>query len=328
MSVICPSWWHNAGMAKTGGPREVERRIYFYRADAGADTSGAPVPLDLSQVLQKVQETPFTAGSARYWDQRGGDAIGLWTAPSSSHDRFVLAAVRRSNLPQSELNGTLTALPLGAGAGLHEPIHIRVFPDNIFGIEFNFYGPRPSRLPLYLRHVVSSSPDFTLEALLRQDTQDQLSHQRELRLLDLQVRPSYAAQIRQAHKGLGNALEEMGKASKAQIVGLTLRPEPHGRTSLGSKMLKGVKKLAKLNDLPENVLKFKAKGVNDLTGRVETINLLEDQLVSTRKVVTLGPKSRAVDPDAAFGAIDMAYDELRPQLLVAAGISVASPHGT
>lgn len=315
-------------MPKTGGPRTVERRIYFYRADAGADISGTPVPIDLTRVLQEVDQTPFAAESNRYWAQRGGDAIGLWTSNTGdAHDRFVLAAVRRSNLPQSELNGILADLPLGAGAGLHEPIHIRVFPDNIFGIEFNFYGPRPSRLPLYLRHVVSSAPQFTLEALLRQDAQDQLEDQRELRLLDLHVRPAYAAQVATANKKLGRAVSELGRASRAEVVGVTLKPEPNGRTALGPKLLKGVKKLTTLPNLTENVLKFKAKGVNDLTGRVDTINLLEDQLVSTRKIVTLGPNSRAVDPVAAYDAIEQSYDELKPQLLQAAGISVAMADG-
>lgn len=312
-------------MPKTGGPRTVERRIYFYRADSGADVGGTPNPLDLSRVLQEVDQTPFDTDSRRYWDQRGGDAIGLWTSPSATtHDRFVLAAVRRTNLPQSELNGVLADLPLGVGAGLHEPIHIRVFPDNIFGIEFNFYGPRPSRLPLYLRHVVPAAPQFTLEALLRRDAQDQLEHQRELRLLDLHVRPAYAAQVGTASKKLGKAITELGQASRAEVVGVTLKPEPNGRTSLGPKLLRNVKRITRLPDLPENVLRFKAKGLSDVTGRVETINLLEDQLVSTRKIVTLGPNSRAVDAVAAYDAIEQSYDELKPQLLQAAGISVAS----
>lgn len=308
-------------MTKSGTPRLIERRIYFYRADAGADAGGAPIPLDLTSTLQAVESVPFSSSSKRYWPQRGGDAIGLWTS-GQVYDRFVLAAVRRSSLPQSELNGTLADLNLGAGAGLHEPSHVRVYPDNLFGIEFNFYGPRPSRLPLYLKHVVPGAPDFVLESLLRHDAQDQLEHHNEMRLLELHIRPSYSSQVAEADESLGAAFKALGKVSKAEVLGLTLRPEPNKRSSLGKKALKAARKLARKQDLVENVIKFKAKGVNDLTGRVETINLLEDQLVSRKKIVTLGSNSRAVSSAAAFEAIDQAYEELKPQLLAAAGVTV------
>ncbi|WP_395406050.1 hypothetical protein ACHMXB_22840 (plasmid) [Arthrobacter sp. UC242_113] len=316
-------------MGKAGEPRQVERKIYFYRADAGSDAGGAPVGLDLADTLQKVEAVPFAADSKRYWLQRGGDAIGLWM-PSSSHtyDRFVLAAVRRSSFPQSELNGTLADLDLGAGAGLHEPIHVRLYPDNLVGIEFNFHGPRPSRLPLYLQHVIPGAPKFMLEALLRKDAEDQLLHQSEMRLLDLHLRPSYIAEVRKASKSLGEAFEAMTKVSKAEVIGITLRPEPNKRTPLGNRVLKGTRKLAGRSDLSENVVKFKAKGINDLTGKVETINLLDDQLVSHKKIVTLGPNSRAVDSTAAFDAIDAAYETLKPQLLEASGISAAQDDGS
>jgi hypothetical protein len=304
-------------------PHEIERKIHFYRADAGADDSGAPVALDLEAIVAAVEQVPFGPESKRYWQQRGGDAIGLWTDSAGNLDRFSLAAVRRSSLPQSELNGTLAALNLGAGAGLHEPIHIRVFQNNIVGVEFNFYGPRPSRLPLYLRHVVSSSPKFVLEALLNQDAQEKLSHYSELRMLEFYVRPSYAQEVREASKSFGKAIAALSETSKADVLGLILRPEPNQRHSLGGKALRAVQKLAGRSDLAENVLRFKAKGVNDQTGRVEVVDVLDDQLVSKQRIITVGATSRAVDPVAAYEAIGSAYQELRPQLLVAAGISIA-----
>lgn len=288
-----------------------------------------PVKLDLTNTLQKVSNVPFAANSRRYWPQRGGDAIGLWDVlTATAHDRFILVAVRRSSLPQSEHNGNLADLNLGVGAGLHEPIHVKLFPDNLFGIEFNFYGPRPSRIPLYMKHVIPDSQDFVLEALLRKDAQDQLQHQSEMRLLDLHLRPSYVTQVQEASKSLGEAFDAMRKLSKAEVLGLTLRPEPNKRSILGEGILKAARRLARRDDLSENVMKFKAKGLNELTGRVEMVNLLEDQLVSHTNIVTLGPRSRAVDSSAASDAIDAAFDKLRPELLVAAGISSSASDGS
>ncbi|ALE91160.1 hypothetical protein AOC05_00270 [Arthrobacter alpinus] len=127
--------------------------------------------------------------------------------------------------------------------------------------------------------------------------------------------------MKKAGKSLGQAFDALEKVSNAQILGLTLHPEPHKRSSLGTKTLNVVRKLSRANNIAQNVTTFKVKAVNPLTDKVETINLLEDKLVSSQKVVTVGPNSRAVDSISAFAAIDSAYAALKSELLVAAGIS-------
>ena len=305
-----------------GKKRSVTRSIHFFRMDAGADASGKPVKIDLAAAVEEVSKLPFGPTSRRYWTQPSGDAIGLWVPSVTAYDRFSLATIRRSSLPQSELNGTLSDLNLGAGAGLHEPVHMKVLPNNILGVEFNFYGPRPSRLPMYLEHAIASKNGFELEALLRQDAAAQLKNHSEIRVLDLYIRPSYVASVEEANKGLGKAFRAIEAASKAEVIGLTLRPEPYKRTALGAKMLKGVKRLAKRKDLNENVSTFKVKGFNQVEDRSELLDLLQDQLVAKKQILTLGDRSRAIDPGSAFDAIDEAYDELESQIEAAAGIGV------
>ena len=196
-----------------------------------------------------------------------------------------------------------------------------MFEHNLIGVESNFYGPRISRLAPYLTQALGAdAPRFTTEALLRQDSADRLNHFEELRVVELFLRPAYIEQVERASKSLGSAFSALDQLSKAEVLGLTLRPEPNQRTPLGSKILKGIKKVAGRSDMPENVYRFKAKGVND-AGRIEPIDLLEDQLVTRRKIVTMGARSRAVDPDATFDAIEEAYSELEPELVKAAGLS-------
>ncbi|MDF2506232.1 MAG: hypothetical protein K0Q52_91 [Microbacterium sp.] len=299
--------------------KQIERRIYFFRLDAGSNGDGTAKPVDLGPALEAIDDLPFTSESRRYWGQKGGDDIALWT--HGKGDRFSLAAVRRANLPRSESGGTLTDLALGAAAGLHEPIHVRIYGHNLLGVESNFYGPRISRLAPYLQHALGErAPQFAAEALLRQDSAERLNHVDELRVVELYLRPSYIDQVHRASKSLGNAFEAMNGLSKAEVLGLTLRPEPNQRTPLGSKILKGIKKVAGRADMPDNVHRFKAKGVTE-SGRVEAIDLLEDQLVTKRKIVTMGARSRAVDPQATFDAIDEAYGELESELIRATGLS-------
>jgi hypothetical protein len=313
--------WHAPPMPSAPGTRTVDRRIYFYRLDAGIDASGTPLPLNLSPTIEAVAAVPFEVDSPRYWIQSDGDAIALWpNTPTRSFSEFSLAAIRRSALPQSELNGNLSDLPLARGAGLHEPIHIKIFDNNIMGVEFNFYGPRPSRLPQYLQHVISGSPHFAIQPLLRQDVAEQLERHEELRVLKLFVRRSYVDDLASASESLSDAFSSIKSLSQAKVLGLTLKPEPNQRTSLGKKILKGVKKLAQRPDKVENVITFQAKGINADTGRVEALDLLQDKLIYTRQVVTVGGNSRAVDPTAAFAAIEGAYSESRAAIEGATGL--------
>ena len=308
-------------MAKVVPPRLVTRGIYFFRLNGGVDSRGVPIPVDLAPSVLSIDGLPFAAGSRRYWIQPGGDAIALWANGPGSYDRFSLAIVRRSAYPQTELNGALTPLALAAGVGLHEPIHVRLFPDNIVGVEFNFYGPRPTRLPGYFQYALPGSQDFVIEALLRQDAKDQLDKQSGLRLLDLQIKSAYAADVLQATKTLGKMFGVMSTGSNAEVIGLLLRPDRNELTLLPKKIMTGVRKLAGAHDLPGNALRFRAKGVNATTGRTDLIDFLDDKLISRQKIVAVGPQSQAVDSTAAYAAIEQAHTDLLPQLLVATGIS-------
>ena len=155
--------------AKRKEPPSSERSIYFYRADAGLQTSGKPVALDLKPVLERVGELACADGE-RYLAQEDDNVLCAWV-DSVEHQRMRLATIRRSGLPLIEQGGNLNGLNLTADQGLYEPIHIQVFDNNIIGVEFNFYGHRPSRLSSYLRRVTGNNlfPAFTLNPLLRQD---------------------------------------------------------------------------------------------------------------------------------------------------------------
>lgn len=308
------------GTKKVKKKPTVQRSIHFYRADAGA-SNGTPLPLDLSPALEAVSKLAFDDATGRYWDQPSGDAISVWT--ESTWDRFTLATVRRTGLPRSEHRGLLSSVPLPTDGGLHEPIHIVAFPDNIFGIEFNFYGPRPSRLPHYLaRTVPGQATPFTLERLLRHDVAAQLDTQQELRLFDLQVRSSYAKVLAKGKTSLGKALKAAASASDAEVVGVMLRPEPRRRSKLSDTVLGFARDIARRDDLRDNATRFTVKGVNAESGRVEELDLLEDQLVTTRQMVSIGGNSRAIKSDSAYEAIESAYEELKDDLASASSIGV------
>ena len=300
----------------------LDRSIYFYRIDAGK-AGGKPLPLDLAPYIESVGKLDFNDGSKRYWDQPSGDPIALWTDETGAADRFALATIRRSALPRREHKGKLSSLPLEPGAGLHEPIHVRLFDQNIVGVEFNFYGPRASRLPQYLTHALGqAAPSFSLDPLIRQDVVDQLDKQKDLRLVELQIRAAYASQLSKAKHGkLSPLLKEMAKVADSEVVGLVLRPEPYGHTFLGSGIVKSIKKIAEDPATRVNAVQFRTRGVNPVSGHIDELNLLDDKLVSQQSIVRLGRNSRAVDSASAYSAIGIAYEELEDELELAASVS-------
>jgi hypothetical protein len=113
-------------------------------------------------------------------------------------------------------------------------------------MEFNFYGPRASRLAPYLRRAVGGDcPEFALEALLRQDVATVLSRKRAVRKLDLLVRQPYIDVIAQANASLGLALRAAETASRADCVGVYLEPEPYQRRNLSGGILDTLRQLAR-----------------------------------------------------------------------------------
>ena len=286
--------------------------------DAGLTSSGRPVAVDLTGWLKSLASLSYRD---RYWTQPDGNVLCAWADPSTSHPRLRLATIRRSGLPLLEDAGQLAPLGIGATVGLYEPIHVALFPDNIVGVEFNFYGPRPSRLPSYLRQVFGKEvPTFTLDPLLRQDVTARLARLQSIRVLDLAIRASYVDTVARADASLGAAFAAAREVGTPHLVRLELRPEPYRRDQwLGPGVLRAVRRLATRRDLRENAKAFTVDGLDD-DGTMEKLDLLKDHLVSSKRIVRLDVRSRAVNDAAAYNAVEEAYDEQREDLIKAATV--------
>jgi hypothetical protein len=307
----------------------VQRRIYFFRADTGATDSGRPRKLRIDTDLARLHELPFTGRHSRKLDQPDGDALCGWVDTTTAPSRMRLAALRGSALPHAEDAGTLTPLVLADTARLYEPIHICFFPRRIVGVEFNFYGPRPTRIPQYLERVLEDlTTPFVLEPLLRQDAAEQLDRQRHIRVLELKVRSSYVEQVEQLDEDLGSALRAARDFGGAQVVGLHLQPERYERGFLSDRIIRPIRRLARDPGLRENALTFLTKGEDEQTGTITEVDLLRDHLAVSKRIVKMNARSRAIDPDAAYEAIEQAYAELRPELERASSVAFAASHPT
>lgn len=298
----------------------VERKILFFRASCGDDDAGKPLPFDPVPVLKYVHALPFDDG--RYLALTGGQLATVWIDKTTMPSRLRIANVRRSGLPAVEQAGKLSPLKIPADSGIAEQTHVVFFPDNLVGAEFNFYGPRMSRLAAYMMAKAEAlCPELHFEVLLRQDVAQRLKRLEDIRLFDLKIRSSFIDTVTAADDDLGSCFKAAAKAGKADELQVILRPAPRSKKPLASKLLSAVKGLFKSHELQQEASRFVIRGLDRDTDKVEELDLLNDDLVAKKKVILQDSRFRSVEPQSAFAAIEEAYSDLKDDLLKAAGVS-------
>lgn len=292
----------------------VERKIYFYRVDAGHDEAGRSITFGVPECLKHIDGLPLASGE-RYWDE-GADRHCCWIDNAASPQRLRFARVRRSALPQMERGGLLQGLSLPSNAGLAEQIHVVFFPKEIVGVDFNFYGPRLSRLGGYLAEK-GCLPVLSFEPLLNNDVLRSVQRLEEVTMLQLRIRAPFADVIAKRSRSLGAAFRAAANAGDADVVEVVLRPAPWSKGHLADRLVRVVRSLAGDTSVREQALSFKLRGRTE-DGLTDVIDVLADQLITTKRIVQQDDRSKALDRDAAYVAIREAYAELRPQLEAAA----------
>lgn len=303
-------------------PPTLERKIYFYRAYIGNDDNGLPLPFDPKPALAIVNQLPFKdVTGGRYLVDGDGDAVCCWVDDQGAQPRIRLGQVRRAGLPQIEESGNLSDLDIAKNAGLVETVHIIFFPDNIVGMDFNFYGPRMSRLGYYL-HIKGgqqTSPEFN--ALLRKDVVAQLNYLSDIRLFDLKIQTSYVERVRQADADLGAAFDAARRLGDIEQLEVIMRPTKNGQYGMMDRLIGTAKRLAGYTDLRTEASRFILRGRREDSGRVEPIDLLRDHLIAKKWIVRMAGRSRALDKESAYDAIVTAYKELGAELTAASTLS-------
>lgn len=303
-------------------PTTVERRVFFYRVNLGQDNAGRPVRFNAAAAMQHIDGLPY-APAGRYVAGPDNTSLCAWIDNGRQQPCMRLGTIRRGGFPQVERSGVLSDLTLTADAGLAEVTHLAFFPQNILGAVFNFYGPRPTRLASYLlgTRVPGIPPDITIEPLLRQDVLNQFNRLGNLRLFDLKIRRSYADTVATADESLGAAFQAAAAAGEADLVQVVLRTNRRRTSHLAQHLATAARRLLRRHDLREEAERFVVAGVDTQTERVVEVDLLSDKLVSVKRIVSQGGRSKALDADSAYEAITTAHQELRDELHRAAGVA-------
>lgn len=299
---------------------QVDRRIQFYRISFGQTPAGVPVHLDLGPLLQQINALAF-AENARYVAGPDGTSLCCWPDRRDAMPyRFRIGVIRRGGLPRLENAGALSDLTIPQDAGLVELTHCVSFEHGIVGAVFNFYGPRPSRFASYLNSRAQLPQPAEMEALLHQDVHRRFARLNNLKLLDLKVRPAFIETLEEADQDLGSAFAAAREAGGAEHVQIVLRSGRARREHLADRVLGFVRTLLHRDDLQENAERFVVKGFDRDAERVEELDLLNDKLVTKKSIIRQNGRSRALNDASAYEAVEEAFNELRDELLQAAGV--------
>lgn len=304
-----------------------ERRIVFYRADAGLDDDGYPRPVDLAQAIEHIDTLPFDE-NGRYLFGADDTITCCWVDERGNPARLRLATVRRSGLPQVEDLGDLLPLDIAERQGIADQTHVALFPrlvdgvpTTIAGAVFNFYGPRVPRLGYYLMMRASGlAPRVTFRPLLRRDTTALLEQLEDIRLFRLRVQPAFVQSVSAENQAIGTAFQLAREQGEAPDIEVVLRSRRRSRQPISGTLLDLARGLSRRDDLQEGALKFEVRGLNGETGRVDLVDVLSDKLVTRRRILRQSGRGRGLDDANAYAAIDDAYGELEDELLTAASV--------
>ena len=300
----------------------VERKIYFYRLWIGQYEEGVPAVFDPRPALAHIRQLV----AAEDWYQDAGDGNVFCLLPEGEEAgnptaRFCL--VRRTGLPQLEAAGQIVDLNIADEQGLLESIHVVFFEDNIVGADYNHFGPRFSRLPIYMAGKAQEEIPNRIRVtnLVRGDPSAVLDTLDGLHLVDLSVIPPHIEVVRQHNQGLGAALTASAEiTAEPEVVSLNIKPSRNTEAGFLQDFKDVLQAMVRNQEFRAGAKKLKVQGRRQGQRKIETFDLLKDEITVSAQMIRLNPRGRALDPNHAYAQIAEAYNELYDDIQEAAGL--------
>jgi hypothetical protein len=301
----------------------IEREIYFFKVDAGSDASGRPKSFDPIPTLSHIDKLPF-AMNGRYWQDDNDKVMACWVDSKQMPCKIRLGTIRRSDFPQVEQQGEISALEIEEGSGLLEQTHIVFLGNDIAGCDFNFHGPRITRLSYYLadKAVGIAPPILNFHPILRPDVYKQLQEFKSLKMFTIKLQAPLSEAMRNIDESVWQMVETAQKLGDADFVELVLTASNRSHGLLSDRVLEFVRNLVKYPDLRYEVKKLLIKGYNVKKQDTALLDLLSDKLLVKKEILRADRRSRALSSTSAYKAIIAAFEEYKEQLIDSASLEL------
>lgn len=286
----------------------VTRTVQFFRIYTAIE-DGALVPFDNAALCRAIRAVETSVEP--YYDTGDGDVqICAYLDDPTDIDRFSLAKIRRRSRPLTERGMVRGTLALQPGIGLMDPIHIRLFANNIMGAEYNDDGPRASRLRSFLeKKVPQQYANFSMTPIYDRDVVERLGRLEEISLFHFQVDKA-ALDLRVAERNFFRGIfgsSEIAEMATVEVIMRVNTRNEHGNTEEIKANIRA------LLSSPTGVQKVKVKG-RDEGGRSEEIDLLKDRVISRQHMMRLDAETSGIEPASAYRAIGEAYEAIRERI--------------
>lgn len=223
--------------------------------------------------------------------------------------KFTLGSGKKRDLPCLEEKGKTEPLEI-ADKSLFEPTHMMLFDNNILGAEFNYYGPRASGLKSYILKLAQTYVDTVdVIQLPNPNFSETLDKMGNIKLFELRVHRNFGELFKEEDPGIFNILGAITKSTDSEEIGVYIRSSKHIRGIKWRNLINFFKK----GDLT-SINKAEVKAVNTDTNRVEPFNLLEQHIISTKRVVRHDDRYKRVDSSSMFAAIKSSFNDKKSDI--------------
>ncbi len=199
---------------------KIFRNISFYRLilkDQGKD-------VDPIKVFSYIDKLPFDE-KGKYLYLRDGNwrLMHIRDIDKKLPLKIIIGNTRRKDLPLLEKEGIPSKLLIDDNEGLYEPTHAIIFPNNVVGVESNFYGPKATSLPAYIKKkAFRIVHEVELIPLMRSDFLEYISRIGEVKLVELKVHRDMTKKFEEIDKSFYHFIKGLKDISTAEYIGISL----------------------------------------------------------------------------------------------------------
>lgn len=304
---------------------EVLRKIHFYQI-IWVKNNGNKVQKN-AQFIQSV----LSNISGQLIQQNNDELLYLepyqqTTLSDSVRQLYGISKIRKSDLPLGfDINKkNVFSLDLKDYQGLFEPSHFVIFDGKIIGAEYNHYGVKwvHSKLAWLINDYLKNNPQIgtkrvEIKPILKKEVYDLIDKFVEIKGIRISVATNYAKLLKQEDP---QSFEQMFSA--AELVdnmwlnlSFTLgKGRKHGDPTKFEKVLKSIKKILSREDSKNNVNVMEIRGKLEGSDTIESINVLEELMLTEKRIPKLDDRTRAVNPDSMYREIIDSYSALKNEL--------------
>jgi len=286
----------------------VTRNIFFFvpRSDDAAANY-----VDISRFLKELR---LKSDDERLLEESEERATRSWIDAAAEPYRFRMAIIRRSGFPLLDTRGCLTPIQAAVDAGLAEVTHFLYTKDGLLAVEYNHFGPRPSRVAHYIHSMFPEDcPAFSFDPVVRSDALAQLQRMSGLKVAEFRVPSEVLAAVPKPN-ALLTQLHEMADATGSTTLQLTLRVARTG-TLAEDTVKEASRSLAKEAAREGAPAAIRVKGFDPEMNRLDVVDLLNGRLYSVQEIARASETSGALDDGSAYSALSTAYEERRDDLV-------------